>query len=224
MRGKLDRSRKRQHDKDAQAAIPTLELVLAAFKRLVPVRAQGLSPEQLVHLADCQCITAKPMLFVCNIGEGDLAQGGNRHSASVKNHADKVGARATLISGKIESELSTLPKAERAEFMASLGMNEPGVDSLVKAGYDLLGLASYFTAGVKEVRAWQIQKGWKAPRAAGVIHTDFEKGFIRAEVAAYGDYVAHRGEKGCREAGRLRTEGKDYVVQDGDVMHFLTGK
>jgi ribosome-binding ATPase YchF (GTP1/OBG family) len=108
--------------------------------------------------------------------------------------------------------------------MAGLGMTEAGLDRLVKAGYELLGLQTYFTAGVKEVRAWQIQKGWKAPRAAGVIHTDFEKGFIRAEAASYADYIANKGEKGCREAGRLRAEGKDYVVQDGDVMHFLFNK
>jgi GTP-binding protein YchF len=224
VKAKLERSKKRIHDKEAQAALPTLERVLAAFAKLVPARAQGLSPEQAAHIADCQLITAKPMLFVCNIGEGDLSAGGNAHSAAVSAHAAKVGARAINISGKIESELAQLGASERADFMASLGMAEPGVDRLVKAGYGLLGLCSYFTAGVKEVRAWQIQLGWKAPRAAAVIHTDFEKGFIRAEVAAYADYIAHRGEKGCREAGKLRAEGKDYVVQDGDVMHFLTAK
>ncbi|MBA2479771.1 MAG: redox-regulated ATPase YchF [Planctomycetes bacterium] len=223
-KAKLDRVKKRMHDKEAQAAIPAVEKVLAGFKNLVPVRAQGLTVEEAVHIADCQLITAKPMLFVCNIGEDDIAKGGNAHSAAVFAHAQKVGARAILISGKIESELVQLDAAERASFMEGLGMTEPGVDRLVRAGYDLLGLATYFTAGVKEVRAWQIQKGWKAPRAAGVIHTDFEKGFIRAEVATYEDYVAHQGEKGCREVGKLRAEGKDYVVKDGDVMHFLFAK
>ncbi len=224
LKAKFDRVRKRIHDKDQLAAIPTLEKVLAGFKKLVPARAQGLTPEELVHIADCQLITAKAMLFVCNIGENDIAAGGNAHSKAVFSHAEKVGARAILLSGKIESELVQLDAAERASFMEGLGMTEAGVDRLVRAGYDLLGLATYFTAGVKEVRAWQIQKGWKAPRAAGVIHTDFEKGFIRAEVATYEDFVAFKGEKGCREVGKLRAEGKDYAVKDGDVMHFLFAK
>jgi len=224
VKAKLDRCKKRQHDKESQAAIPTLELVLAGFKKLIPARAQGLTPEQLTAITDCQLITAKAMLFVCNIGEDDIGKGGNQHSAAVAAHAATVGARSILISGKIESELGQLPQAERLSFMESLGMTMPGVDSLVRAGYDLLELATYFTAGVKEVRAWQIQKGWKAPRAAGVIHTDFEKGFIRAEVAAYDDFVAYKGEKGCREVGKLKAEGKDYAVRDGDVMHFLFNK
>jgi GTP-binding protein YchF len=224
LKAKLDRIKKRVHDKEAQLQVPTCEKVLEGFKKLVPARAQGLTSDEQAHIADCQLITAKAMLFVCNIGEADIAAGGNAHSRAVEAHATKVGARAIRISGKIESELVSLEAAERTSFMESLGMTEPGVDRLVRAGYDLLGLATYFTAGVKEVRAWQIQKGWKAPRAAGVIHTDFEKGFIRAEVAAYDDFVANRGEKGCREAGKLRAEGKDYVVKDGDVMHFLFNK
>jgi ribosome-binding ATPase YchF (GTP1/OBG family) len=161
---------------------------------------------------------------VCNILEGDIRAGGNKHSAAVTAHAATVGSRAILISGKIEEELCTLPAEDKKSFMEDLGMVEPGVDSLVRAGYELLGLASYFTAGVKEVRAWQIAKGFKAPQAAGVIHTDFEKGFIRAEVATYDDYVKYHGEKGCKEVGKLRAEGKDYVVKDGDVMHFLFAK
>ena len=224
VKSKQDRQKKRMHDKDAQATLPTLEKVLAQFKKLVPVRAMHLTAEELTHIQDCQLITAKPMLFVCNIGEADMKAGGNQHSEKVAAHAKTVGARAILISGKIESELVQLSADERAAFMTDLGMTEPGVDRLVRAGYDLLGLASYFTAGVKEVRAWQIQKGWKAPRAAAVIHTDFEKGFVRAEVATYADYVACKGEKGCREAGKLRAEGKEYLVQDGDVVHFLVNK
>ena len=221
---KLDRCIKRKNDKDALAAVPTLQKVLKDLNELKPVRAQKLTPEEMVFLADCHLITAKPMLFVCNIGENDIPAGGNAYSKGVFEHAEKVGARATLISGKIESELVQLSEDERKSFMETLGMKETGVDGLVRAGYDLLGLATYFTAGEIEVRAWQIQKGWKAPRAAGVIHTDFEKGFIRAEVAAYDDYVANKGEKGCRTVGKLRTEGKDYVVADGDVMHFLFNK
>ena len=221
---KLDRCIKRKNDKDALAAVPTLQKVMGLLNELKPVRAMNLTPEEMVFLADCHLITAKPMLFVCNIGENDIPNGGNAYSKGVYDHAAKVGARATMISGKIESELVQLSADERKSFMETLGMTEAGVDGLVKAGYDLLGLATYFTAGEIEVRAWQIQKGWKAPRAAGVIHTDFEKGFIRAEVAGYDDYIANKGEKGCRTVGKLRTEGKDYVVQDGDVMHFLFNK
>jgi len=224
VQAKLDRCSKRKNEKDAVAAVPVLQKALDGLKQAVPVRAQKLTPDELVHLADCHLITAKPMLFVCNIGENDIAEGGNAHSQAVFAHAEKVGARAIVISGKIESELVQLSEEERQSFMESLGMQQTGVDGLVRAGYDLLGLATYFTAGEIEVRAWQIQKGWKAPRAAGVIHTDFEKGFIRAEACSYDDFVQYKGEKGCRTAGKLRTEGKDYIVQDGDVMHFLFNK
>jgi GTP-binding protein YchF len=224
VQAKLDRCSKRKQDKEAQAAIPALEKVMAGFKALKPARALGLTAEEMVHIADCHLITAKPMLFVCNIADTDIAKGGNRHSEAVFAHAATVGAAAIRISGKIEAELVSLAPDERAAFMADMGLAEPGVDTLVKAGYQLLGLSTYFTAGEKEVRAWQFQKGWKAPRCAGVIHTDFEKGFIRAEVASYDDFVKHKGEKGCKDAGRLRAEGKEYEVQDGDVMHFLFAK
>jgi len=224
VKNKLKRCAKSKNDKDMLAAVPALEKVVKFLNELIPIRAQKLTAEEQATLADCHLITAKPMLFVCNIGENDIATGGSAHSKAVFAHAEKVGAKAILISGKIESELVQLSEEERQVFMETLGMQEAGVDRLVRAGYELLGLATYFTAGEKEVRAWQIQKGWKAPRAAGVIHTDFEKGFIRAEVASYDDYVAHKGEKGCRTAGKLRTEGKDYSVVDGDVMHFLFNK
>jgi len=224
VKAKLERNAKRKNDKDAVASIPALQKVLTGLNNLQPVRAMKLTPEEMVHLEDCHLITAKPMMFVCNIGENDISAGGNAHSKAVFAHAEKAGARAIVISGKIESELVQLGEEERKSFMESLGMEEAGVDKLVRAGYDLLGLATYFTAGEIEVRAWQVQKGWKAPRAAGVIHTDFEKGFIRAEVASYDDFVANKGEKGCRTVGKLRTEGKDYIVQDGDVMHFLFNK
>jgi GTP-binding protein YchF len=217
-----DKVKKRaQFDKDAAARLPVYEKVLAGFKAITPVRALGLTADEKALIQDLQLITAKAMLFVCNIGEGDIRQGGNAHSRAVEAFAAKAGARAILISGKIEAELVGLTGEERAMFMQDLGITEAGVDRLVRAGYDLLDLATYFTAGEKEVRAWQFQKGWKAPRCAGVIHTDFEKGFIRAEVASYADYVAHKGEKGCRETGKLRSEGKDYLMQDGDVCHFL---
>ena len=217
-----DKSKKRATaDKEAAARLPVLEKCLAGFAAMKPVRALGLSDDEQKLIADLHLITAKAMLFVCNIADADITAGGNRHTEAVKRHAAAVGAKVIVISGKIEAELVSLPADERDAFMADLGIAEPGVDTLVKAGYDLLGLCTYFTAGEIEVRAWQIQKGWKAPKAAGVIHTDFEKGFIRAEVASYADYVAHKGEKGCRESGKLRSEGKDYVVKDGDVCHFL---
>jgi GTP-binding protein YchF len=218
---KLNRIKKRKTDTTGQDSIPTLEKVVAAFNQGLPLRALGLTPDELMHVQDCQLITAKPMMFVCNIGEEDLATNGNGWSQAVEAHASKVGARSVCICGKVEMELTELPLAERAEFMTGLGITEPGLSRLIRAGYDLMGLATYFTAGEKEVRAWQIEKGWKAPRAAAVIHTDFEKGFIRAEVASYADYVALKGEKGCKEQGKLRVEGKDYVVKEGDVMHFL---
>ncbi len=225
VKNKLERCTKRkQMDKEAAAAVPTLQKILAAFEEGQPVRALGLNDDEMSHINDCHLITAKPMLFVCNVLESDIAKGSNNHTEAVSAHAAKVGSQAIVISGKIEEELCSLPEEDKKSFMADLGMSEPGVDRLVRAGYKLLGLATYFTAGVQEVRAWQIQVGFKAPQAAGVIHTDFEKGFIRAEVAAYDDYVKYNGEKGCKEVGKLRAEGKEYVVQDGDVMHFLFNK
>ena len=224
VKAKYDKAVKRKTDKEMAAMIPTLEKVLACFKQAKPARSLALTPEEAAHIRDLQLITAKPMLFVCNVSDGDLVEGGNAHSKAVAAHAATVGSRAILICGKIEEELVQLSPAERADMMEGLGLTESGIDRLVRAGYDLLNLQTYFTAGEKEVRAWQIERGWKAPRAAGAIHTDFEKGFIRAEVATYDDFIKHKGEKGCREVGKLRAEGKDYVVQDGDVMHFLFAK
>ena len=220
VKAKLERCRKRRMDKDAQAAIPTLEKVLAAFADLTPVRAMDLTAAEQAHIAECQLITAKPMLVVCNVADGDLPAG-TAYRPAAAAHAAAHGAQTIVICSKIEEELVQLEPEERTLFMEDLGLSEPGLNVLVKAGYDILGLAVYFTAGEIEVRAWQIEQGWKAPKCAGVIHGDFEQGFIRAEVASYADYIAHGGEKGCREAGKLRAEGKDYVVQDGDVVHFL---
>lgn len=224
VKSKLDKCKRRTTDKEAAVTVAVLERVMAAFEDSKPARALNMTPEELRHINDLQLITAKPMLFVCNIGEADIRAGGNSYSAAVARHAATVGSQAILISGRIEEELCGLASDEKKSFMDDLGIKEAGVDSLVRAGFNLLGLMCYFTAGVKEVRAWQIQKGWKAPAAAGAIHTDFEKGFIRAEVAAYADYLKFNGEKGCRENGKLRAEGKEYVVQDGDVMHFLFAK
>jgi ribosome-binding ATPase len=159
------------------------------------------------------------VLYVCNVEES-AAGTGNALSKKVEAKAKAENAVAVAISAKIEAEIAMLPLSERKEFLDAAGLAEPGLDRLIRKGYELLGLITYFTAGPKEARAWTIVKGMKAPQAAGVIHTDFEKGFIRAETIAFADYVACNGEAGAREAGKLRLEGKDYVVQDGDVMHF----
>ena len=159
------------------------------------------------------------MLYVCNVDEGSAATG-NKFSQAVEAFAAREGAGAVTISARIEEEVAQLAPAERAEFLASLGLEEPGLNKLIRAGYRLLGLITFFTAGPKEAKAWTVQKGARAPQAAGVIHTDFEHGFIRAETFAYDDYVAGGGEAGARDAGKFRLEGKEYIVQDGDVLHF----
>ncbi|HVY03715.1 MAG TPA: DUF933 domain-containing protein, partial [Caulobacterales bacterium] len=164
-------------------------------------------------------LTAKPVRFVANVEEASAA-GGNAMSAEVEARANAEGAPAVVISAKIEAEIALLAPEERKEYLEALGLTEPGLDRLIRAGHDLLGLICFFTAGPTEARAWTIRKGWTAPRAAGVIHTDFEKGFIRAETISYDDYVKYNGEVGAKEAGKMRLEGKDYIVQDGDVMHF----
>jgi ribosome-binding ATPase YchF (GTP1/OBG family) len=166
-----------------------------------------------------QLLTAKPVLYVCNVEEAS-ADKGNAHSARVLAQAAKEGAVAVVVSAKIESEIAVLPPAEQAEYLDAIGLAEPGLNRVIRAGYELLGLVTYFTVGPKEARAWTITAGMRAPQAAGVIHTDFEKGFIRAETIAYPDYVSNKGEAGAREAGKFRLEGKEYVVQDGDVLHF----
>jgi ribosome-binding ATPase YchF (GTP1/OBG family) len=164
-------------------------------------------------------LTAKPVLYVANVDESSAARG-NACSALVAARAVGEGAGSVVISAKIESELAELPPAEREAYLAELGLSEPGLNRLIREGYKLLGLITYFTAGPKEARAWTVPQGTRAQAAAGVIHTDFEKGFIRAETIAYDDYVALDGEAGARDAGKLRLEGKDYVVKDGDVLHF----
>ncbi|HXR94785.1 MAG TPA: DUF933 domain-containing protein, partial [Rhizomicrobium sp.] len=164
-------------------------------------------------------MTSKPILYVANVEEA-AASTGNKYSKLVEDKAKAEGARAVVISARIEEEVAQLPDAERADFLAAMGLKEPGLNRLIGAGYDLLGLLTFFTAGPKEARAWTVTKGSRAPQAAGVIHTDFEQGFIRAETIAYADYVAGKGEAGARDAGKFRLEGKDYIVADGDVMHF----
>lgn len=201
-------------------------LSLDLMKRAIALLSDG-RPARLVERKDEEeqafqmlgLITAKPVLYVCNVEES-AAAAGNAFSKKVEEKAKTEGAVSVVISAKIESEIAMLPAADRAEFLKEVGLTEPGLDRLIRAGYELLRLVTYFTAGPKEARAWTISRGTRAPQAAAVIHSDFEKGFIRAETIAYQDYVALKGEAGAREAGKLRLEGKDYVVADGDVLHF----
>jgi len=206
-------------DKAAQSELAALDVVMAALNEGRPARAADLSPEQVSLLAGLHLITSKPVLYVANVGETDL-QEGNQFVSQLQDYAEAEGAELVAICGNIEAEISELPEDEKGEFLAELGLTESGLDRMIAAGYKLLGLETYFTAGVKEVRAWTIPAGCKAPRAAGVIHTDFEKGFIRAEVIAYADFIRCRGEAGAKEKGLMRLEGKEYCVRDGDVMHF----
>jgi ribosome-binding ATPase len=177
------------------------------------------SDDERITLREMCLLTDKPVLYVANVSEDDL-EGKHPFVAKVAEIAAREGARMVTICGKIEAEISELAGEEKSEFLAGMGLAESGLDRLIRSGYELLGLITYFTAGVKEVRAWTITKGTKAPQAAGVIHSDFEKGFIRAEVIAFNDYISSGGESGAKEKGLMRLEGKEYVVQDGDVMHF----
>jgi len=207
-------------DKEALAQERLLLAAKAALEAGRPARTVAVSDEDRRVWSGLQLLTQKPVLYVCNVGEDEAATG-NAHSAKVAEKAAAEGAAAVVISAKIEEEIAQLDPAEQKEFLATLGLKEAGLDRLIRAGYGLLGLQTYFTAGPKETRAWTIPKGTLAPQAAGVIHGDFERGFIRAETISYDDYVAFGGEAGAREAGRLRVEGKTYEVQDGDVLHFL---
>jgi GTP-binding protein YchF len=207
-------------DKEALSQERLLLAAKAALEAGRPARTVAVSDEDRRVWSGLQLLTQKPVLYVCNVGEDEAATG-NAHSARVAEKAAAEGAAAVVISAKIEEEIAQLDPAEQKEFLATLGLKEAGLDRLIRAGYGLLGLQTYFTAGPKETRAWTIPKGTLAPQAAGVIHGDFERGFIRAETISYDDYVAFGGEAGAREAGRLRVEGKTYEVQDGDVLHFL---
>ena len=207
-------------DKEAADQARLLEAAKAALEAGRPARTVAVAEEDARAWRQLQLLTAKPVLYVCNVEEASAATG-NAFSAAVAAMAAAEGSGAVVISAAIEEEVAQLDDAERAEFLEAMGLHEAGLDRLIREGYRLLGLATYFTAGPKEARAWTIPKGASAPQAAGVIHGDFEKGFIRAETVAYDDYVALGGEAGAREAGRLRAEGKTYRVQDGDVLHFL---
>jgi len=207
------------NDKDAKEQLDLVNRALVLLREGKPARFLERKPEEERAFEMLGLLTSKPVLYVCNVEEGSAA-GGNKFSDAVAGRAKEEGAVAVTISAKIESEIATLSREERTEFLETLGLEEAGLDRLIRAGYQLLDLITYFTVGPKEARAWTIHRGTKAPAAAGVIHTDFEKGFIRAETIAYADYVALGGEAGARDAGKLRLEGKEYVVADGDVMHF----
>ena len=205
-------------DKEAEAKKELLEQIRARLDRGEAVRSMGLDKEQLGLVQDLHLLTVKPTMYIANVNENGFEN--NPYLEQVQALAQREGAVVVAVCAAIESELTELDEEERAEFLADLRLEEPGLHRVIRAGYQLLGLQTYFTAGVKEVRAWTVSNGATAPQAAGVIHTDFEKGFIRAEVTSCEDFVAYNGEQGAREAGKLRLEGKEYVVQDGDVMHF----
>ncbi|MEO1251903.1 MAG: redox-regulated ATPase YchF [Pseudomonadota bacterium] len=206
-------------DKEAKALLILVDRALEELREGRPARRAEISADEEKAWRGLQLLTAKPVLFVANVDE-DAAAEGNDYSASVLERATTEGAVAVVISAKIEAELAQLDDAEQSEYLETIGLDEPGLNRLIRAGYELLDLQTFFTAGPKEARAWTVETGASAPQAAGVIHTDFEKGFIRAETISYADYLAHNGESGAKEAGRMRLEGKDYIVQDGDVMHF----
>lgn len=205
-------------DKDAQARKPVLAKVREALDQGKPARVVGLDVDEKALIRDLFLLTLKPVLYVANVLENGFEN--NPFLDQVRERALAEGAEVVPVSAAIEEEMSQLEDADRAEFLAEMGLDEPGLNRLIRGAYKLLGLQTYFTAGVKEVRAWQVRAGSTAPQAAAVIHTDFEKGFIRAETIAFDDFIKYRGESGSRDAGRLRLEGKEYLVQEGDVLHF----
>lgn len=205
-------------DKDAKAKFALLEKVSAHLNESKPVRSMGLSEDDLASLYDLHLLTIKPVMYIANVSDDGFEN--NPHLDAVKQRAEEEGAAVVAVCASIEEELIELDADEAKEFLDELGLEEPGLNRVIRAGYALLGLQTYFTAGVKEVRAWTVAIGATAPKAAAVIHTDFEKGFIKAETIAYQDFVDHNGEQGAKEVGKLRVEGKEYIVKDGDVMHF----
>jgi GTP-binding protein YchF len=217
---RLDTARKRARgpDKESAAAVALMEPLVEVLRAGRPARS-AIPRGQEEAVRRLQLLTSKPVLYVCNVEEAAAASG-NAFSAAVETRARQEGARCVIVSAAIEAEVAQLPTEEQAEFLEGLGLHDSGLDRVIKAGYDLLELVTYFTCGPKESRAWTITKGTKAPQAAAVIHKDFERGFIACETIAYDDYVTGNGEAGAREAGKLRIEGKDYVVKDGDVLLF----
>ena len=209
----------RSGDKEAAALVALLEKVQLHLNDAKPVRAMGLDKEQMALLKPLCLITAKPAMYVANVSDTGFTN--NPLLDQLTAYANSQHAPIVAICAAIEAEIADLDDADKGAFLADMGMDEPGLNRLIRAAFSLLGLQTYFTAGVKEVRAWTIRKGDSAPQAAGVIHTDFERGFIRAQTIAFDDYIAHKGEQGAKEAGKMRAEGKEYIVKDGDVLNFL---
>jgi GTP-binding protein YchF len=205
-------------DKDSIRKHALFERVKKHLDTVKPVRAMQLTPEERVDIRELQLLTAKPVMYVANVSESGFKN--NPLLAAVEKRAAGEGAVVVAVCAAMEAEIAQLEEADRADFLKEMGLAEPGLDRVIRGGYTLLGLLTYFTAGPKETRAWTVRKGSTAPQAAGVIHTDFEHGFIRAEVIAFADYIAGKGEAGAKEAGKLRLEGKEYIVKEGDVMHF----
>ena len=209
----------RAGDKEAAKMVALLEKVIPALNEARPIRSLGLDAEDLALLKPLCFITAKPSMYVANVKEGGFEN--NPHLTAVQDYAKAENAPVVAVCAAVEAEIADLDDEDRDVFLADMGMQEPGLNRVIRAGFRLLGLQTYFTAGVKEVRAWTIHIGDTAPQAAGVIHTDFERGFIRAQTIAFDDYLACKGEQGAKEAGKMRAEGKEYVVKDGDVLNFL---
>ena len=206
-------------DKEAIRDLALMEKIFESLSNGNPARTASLPEDELQRMKTMQLLSAKPILYVCNVAEEHIIDG-NSFSSSVFNKAEFENCNAVIVSAAIEAEIASLPDEDAKEFLGELGLKEAGLDRMIKAGYQLLDLKTFFTAGPKEARAWTVQSGAKAPEAAGAIHTDFQRGFIRAETIAFNDYIAHGGETGCKDLGKLRVEGAEYVVKDGDIFHF----
>ena len=209
----------RGQDKEAKETLDLVNRSLALLREGKPARFVERKPEEEKLFHSLGLLTSMPVLYVCNVDEASAATG-NEYARLVEQRAAEEGEASVVISAKIEAEIAVLPREEREMFLQEIGLKEPGLDRMIRVGYGLLDLVTFFTVGPKETRAWTVTKGTRAPQAAGVIHTDFEHGFIRAEVIAFADYIAGKGEAGAKEAGKLRLEGKEYIVKEGDVMHF----
>ncbi|WP_145462513.1 redox-regulated ATPase YchF [Staphylococcus haemolyticus] len=210
----------RQKDKTAEMEMRILSRIKEALENGDPVRSLDFNEEDQRYVNRAQLLTSKKMLYIANVGEDEIGDEDNDKVKAIREYAAKEDSEVIVISAKIEEEIATLDDEDREMFLEDLGIEEPGLDVLIRTTYDLLGLSTYFTAGVQEVRAWTFRQGMTAPQCAGIIHTDFERGFIRAEVTSYDDYVEHGGEQGAKEAGKQRLEGKEYIMQDGDIVHF----
>ncbi|AKS70179.1 GTP-binding protein [Staphylococcus schleiferi] len=210
----------KQKDKTAVNEVRILTQIKETLENGKPVRSIDFNEEDQKYVNQAQLLTSKSMLYIANVGEDEVNDAENDKVKAIREYAASEDSEVIVISAKIEEEIATLDDEDKAMFLEELGIEEPGLNRLIRKTYDLLGLATYFTAGVQEVRAWTFKEGMTAPQCAGIIHTDFERGFIRAEVTSYEDYVANNGEQGAKEAGKMRLEGKDYIMQDGDVVHF----